>query len=566
MNRRAFLQRPLVPAAPALTGDPERPENVFMNQELPRNSRSRAGLESYTGPWGFQEAAHLLRRCMFGPTRMDVLAAMQAGLQATLDQLFAPQPVPAPPVNYQYASDPNVPVGQTWVTAPESPNVNTYRKNSLAAWTITQLVQSPVSLQEMMTLFWHNHFVTEIDVVNQAKYMYQYISLLRSHALGNFRTLTQEITVNPAMLMYLNGNDNTNQAPNENYARELFELFTIGKGPTIGPGDYTNYTEQDVQAAAKVLTGWRDRYNRNVVGSPYSEFVASRHDTSIKQFTQAFDNTAIANNGDQEYKDLITMIFAQRETARFICRKLYRWFVYYVIDTEAETNVIEPMAQSLIDNNFEIMPPLRALLSSAHFHDVLTQGCKIKNPLDYTVGMMRQMKVTFPATSQLAAQYVMYNFVNQGAAAQQMQYFLPPNVAGWAAYYQQPGYYELWINSATLPLRVQLADLMATTGYIRNGFTLKIDPLPLVAELTDPMDPNVVVAEFVQLMLPQPLTPNQLDYLKEALLPGLPDYEWGIEYSDYLGNPNDVNLRNAVVSKLQALIRTIMNLAEYQLA
>jgi uncharacterized protein (DUF1800 family) len=469
-------------------------------------------------------------------------------------------------VNYQYASDPNVPVGQTWVTAPESPNVNTYRKNSLAAWTITQLVQSPVSLQEMMTLFWHNHFVTEIDVVNQAKYMYQYISLLRLHALGNFRTLTQEITVNPAMLMYLNGNDNTNQAPNENYARELFELFTIGKGPTIGPGDYTNYTEQDVQAAAKVLTGWRDRYNRNVVGSPYSEFVASRHDTSTKQFTQAFNNTAIANNGDQEYKDLISLIFAQRETARFICRKLYRWFVYYVIDSDAEANVIEPMAQSLIDNNFEIMPPLRALLSSAHFHDVLTQGCKIKNPLDYTVGMMRQMKVTFPATSQLAAQYVMYNFVNQGAAAQQMQYFLPPNVAGWAAYYQQPGYYELWINSATLPLRVQLADLMATTGYIRNGFTLKIDPLPLVAELTDPMDPNVVVAEFVQLMLPQPLTPNQLDYLKEALLPGLPDYEWGIEYSDYLGNPNDVNLRNAVVSKLQALIRTIMNLAEYQLA
>ena len=109
-----------------------------------------------------------------------------------------------------------------------------------------------------MTLFWHNHFVVEFGDINDARMGYEYCRLLRQHALGNFKQLAKDVTVTPAMLRYLNGNQSTVGAPNENYGRELLELFTVGKGPLIGPGNYTNYTEADVQAAAKVLTGWRD--------------------------------------------------------------------------------------------------------------------------------------------------------------------------------------------------------------------------------------------------------------------------------------------------------------------
>ena len=139
-----------------------------------------------------------------------------------------------------------------------------------------------------MVLFWHNHFVTQSETVEEARYLYRYCELLRNHALGNFKQLTQDVTLNPAMLWYLNGNTNFVGAANENYARELFELFTIGKGEQIGEGNYTNYTEQDVLAAAKVLTGWYDQYT-----TVTSSFLSDWHDKSNKLFSEAFDNQII---------------------------------------------------------------------------------------------------------------------------------------------------------------------------------------------------------------------------------------------------------------------------------
>lgn len=540
-------------------------ENPFANRTLPHTARSRAGLEAYSGPWDFGAASHLLRRALFGPQRSEIAEALRKGLGGTLDLLFAPQPLPAPPLNYGVA-DTAVPEGQTWVEAPSSANSANYRRRSLLDWSIGQLIGQGISLREKMTLFWHNHFAIEFDVVREPKYMYQYITLLRTNALGNFRQLAQDITVNPAMLQYLNGNQNTDDAPNENYARELFELFTIGKGPLIAPGDYTYYTEADVQAAARVLTGWRDRMLRNAAGAPYAEFVAASHDNSAKQFSAAFGNQVIQPGGAEEYKALVNMVFQQKETARHICRKLYRWFVYYVIDEAAEESVIEPMAQVLLDNDFDIAPALRALLGSAHFFDAVNRGCLIKNPIDFVVGILRQHGVALPGPDQLMAQYNIWDFFSNSTGSLQMMYFYPPSVAGWQAYYQEPVFHEIWINSATLPGRNQFSDLLTTTGYRRNGQMILINPLPMVEQVSDPMDPNVVVSELAALLLPQPLTASQLDFLKETLLPGLPDYEWTLEYGDYLADPDNRDKRTAVSIKLLALVKTIMNLAEFQLS
>ena len=565
MNRRAFLSRPgAATAPPAPVADPPETVSRYANTQLPaqRAGATASTLAPYAGAWGTAPAAHLLRRTLFGPTRAEINAAAASSLSAVLDGLLTAPPAPAPPLNVS-AADTSVPIGQTWVTQPFDQTVQGARSVSLRDWWLGQQLTQATSLSEQMTLFWHNHFVVEFGNINDARMGYTYVQLLRQHALGNIRQLAKDVTVNPAMLRYLNGNQSTAGAPNENYGRELLELFTIGKGPLIGTGNYTNYTEADVQAAARVLTGWRDS-GANLNGY----FTASRHDAAPKQFSSAFGNAVIAPNGAAEYQDLINLIFAQAETARFLVRALYRWFVYYLIDEQTESDIIQPLATLLIQSNFEVAPVLRKLFGSEHFFDAATVGCRIKNPLDFTVGMVRQMEVAFPPASSVVAQYSHWEYLYGLAYVQQQTLGDPPNVAGWAAYYQAPQFHELWINAVTLPRRNQATDLYIGKGIARGGATAAIAPVALVLALppATALDPNLVVASFVELMVPLDLTAVQLAFLKNALIPGLPDFEWTNEWTAYAAAPTAAAKKAAVTTKLQAMLRALMGLAEYHLS
>ncbi len=488
-----------------------------------------SGLEPYLGPWEFEQAAHLLRRTTFGPTNAMIKDAAAAGLDAVLDQLFAAKPLPDPPVNPDFEEDPNVPVGETWIDAPyqESVNVKGYRNRSLRAWTTGLILQEGVSIREKLVLFWHNHFVTAN--INDPKYNYRYITLFRENAWGNFRELTKKITVDPSMLRYLNGNQNTGASPNENYARELLELFTIGKGELAGPGDYTNYTEVDVVQIARVLTGWRDigfsSVNPDV--QIHSVFIPNRHDKEAKKLSHRFDEVIITNMGEEEYAHLIDLIFSKDEVARFISRKLYRWFVYYTITDAIEADVIEPMAQILLQNDFEIRPALEALLRSQHFFDILNVGPMIKNPIDFVLSFLKQFEAGFPEP--LAQKYRHWFLVGRVLPALQMEYYSPPSVAGWKAYYQEPGFYRMWINSVTLPIRMEVTNLFINQGLNAAGARTSIDVLKFVEKLLYPTDPNSLIMESAAILFPQPITENQLNFLKEILIPGLPDFEWTVE-------------------------------------
>ncbi|GAB3878458.1 hypothetical protein GCM10028824_40430 [Hymenobacter segetis] len=583
MNRRHFLQRnaavlnapaaavaerpasPVAPAAAQAQQDPPETVSRYANKALPTGlARTTSTLTPYAGTWGYAQAAHLLRRCLFGPTRTEIMTAAGSNLTAVLNGLLTvPATAPDPPVNVS-ATDTSVPIGQTWTAQVFDQNFEGVRRASLRDWWLGQLLGQSTTLVEKMTLFWHNHFVVELGDINDARMGYEYCRLLRQHALGNFKQLAKDVTVTPAMLRYLNGNQSITGAPNENYGRELLELFTVGKGPLIGVGNYTNYTEADVQAAAKVLTGWRDL--ATVPVSSY--FTASRHDTTTKVFSSAFGNASIANGGATEYQALINLIFQQVETARFIVRKLYRWFVYYLIDTQVETDIIRPLATILINNGFDIVPVLRALFSSEHFFDVLNVGCLIKSPLDFTVGLCRQMEMVFPPATNAAVQYTMWDYLNSLTFVQQQTLGDPPNVAGWAAYYQTPQYHELWINAVTLPRRNQVTDLFIGSGYTRSGVKIVIDVLALTQSFpaATAADCNLLIAEYVKLMVPIALTTNQIAFLKTALLPGLPDFEWTIEWQQYLAAPTNTAKKAAVTTKLQAMLRALMGLAEYHLS
>jgi uncharacterized protein (DUF1800 family) len=577
MKRRAFLQRNTSvlaapvraaagrPTAPSTTDPPEKVSR-FANKTLPAaGSRTTSTLAPYTGTWGYDQAAHLLRRCLFGPTRGQIQAAAASNLTAVLNGLLTAPAVPAPPLNVS-ATDTTVAIGQTWVGQAFDQNLEGVRRTSLRDWWLGQQLTQTTSLSEKMTLFWHNHFVVEFGDINSAQYGYEYVRLLRQHALGNVRQLAKDVTITPAMLRYLNGNASVVGAPNENYGRELLELFTIGKGPLIGPGNYTNYTEADVQAAAKVLTGWRD--NATTVAG---YFTASRHDNTTKQFSSAFGNATIAPSGATEYQSLINLIFAQAETARALVRNIYRWFVYYVIDSQVETDIIQPLATILITNNFEVAPVLRALFGSQHFFDAATVGCLIKSPLDFTIGVCRQLELAFPPATSAVAQYGMWDYLYALANVQQQTLGDPPNVAGWVAYYQSPQYHELWINAVTLPRRNQVTDLFIGNGYTKNGFTIKADPIALVQAMSAAIsgtgsDPNLLIDEFVRLMVPIALTASQLAFLKNALIPGLPDFEWTTEWSQYLAAPTNAARKTAVLTKLQAMLKALAGLAEYHLS
>ena len=304
-------------------------------------------------------------------------AAINNGLSNTVDTLLADVNPPAPPINYKDIGDANTPIGNTWINVVHNGETRTrnFRFHSLAAWQLKHINESDMSIMPKMLGFWHNHFPIERQTVNDPRFLYKYWETLRTHALGNFQTLVEEISIDPAMLRYLDGRSNTRRKPNENYARELLELFTIGKGPIAGPGDYTHYTEDDVLEIARVMTGWSDRgYNSQTIGEPFALFNANNHDSGNKTLSHRFGNAEISGNGDQEYKDLISIVFLQDEVSRFICRKLYRYFVATNIDASVETDIIEPLAQELRDQNYNIKSVMKILLESEHFFPATRSG------------------------------------------------------------------------------------------------------------------------------------------------------------------------------------------------
>lgn len=524
-----------------------------------------SGLTTYTGQWTEAEVVHLLRRTMFGATKADVNYFVSIGMAATVNELLTvPASAPAPPL-YVYTSnyaDPNVAQGQTWITAPYDTNANGYRLKSYRAWWISQMLNQTRSIQEKMTVFLMNHFSTQTATVNDARYCYGTNVVCRQFALGNFKALTKAITLDPGMLVYLSGYQNTKNAPNENYGREMQELFTIGKDANGVP----YYTESDVQMAAKILTGYR--INSTTIAS---YFDSTKHDTTNKTFSAFYNNTAINGQtgaaGANELDDLLNMIFGTQQSAIFLCTELYRYFLYYNIDADTNENVIQPLADIFRSGNYELIPVLQALLTSEHFYDPVNMGCLIKAPLDFMIGFCRDYGVVFPDSSLLTDQYNLWYQLYNYAAEMGQIIGDPPNVAGWAPYYQEPQYHELWINTSTLPVRNIFSDTMCSNGFKSPNSKIFFDVLAYTTLLDTPSDPNLLIQEVLDRNYSEDVTQDVITLLKGYLLNGqISDYYWTDAWNDYIGDPTDVTYANTVLTRLQAMYAYIMDLAEYQLS
>ncbi len=527
-------------------------------------NRSTAGIEPYSGPWNVEAAVHLLRRTSFGPLASEVSSAVSMSLDRVLPTILEDRAPPAPPV------DPTT--GQTWIDRPFDSTNEGRHDGYLKAWWMGLMTTQGTSIREKMVLFWHNHFAVENDTVQDSRLMYVQNALLRRHALGNIKELARAITVDPAMLVYLNGFRNRGDGrniPDENYGRELQELFTIGKGPQLGPGNYTNYTEQDVKAAARVLTGWRVNGYRDTRSSSISSYFDSAwHDKTDKEFSTAYRNTRITGgiDGRRETDDLIEMIFRQEETAKFLCRKLYRWFVYYDIDSAVEENVIVPLSNLMRSSGYQVRPVLDALFRSAHFFSETSRGCVVKTPVDFVAGTLRTMEIVTPSlTTQTLLYYSLMSNLRSTAATLQMNPMEPPNVAGWPAYYQTPDFYRLWINTVTLPVRWGYTDSLVN-GLSVSGTRFAIDSIALARRTANPGDPYLLAEEMAASLFPVSLTTVQGDYLvRNVLMAGLPDYEWTGIWGSYVSDPNNTQKRNAVATRLNTLLKFMMRMAEFEL-
>jgi hypothetical protein len=518
-----------------------------------------ASLKKYTGPWSDALAAHLLRRTTYGVPLSTVKKFGASSLDACIEEICRPLGDPPPPINVNYEEDPDVPIGETWVDKGVNGNVNPYRTASLRGWSFELMLKSSTNIREKMTMFWHNHFVTAD--INDPRYAYKNIALLRSQAMGNFMELTKDVTIDPAMLVYLNGRDNTRQAPNENYARELMELFTLGKGNVAGPGDYTTFTELDVKEVARALTGWIDVRNNLPIRAQYQ---LTRHDTGTKKLSHRFGEAVIPNAGANEYKNVIDIIFQKPEVALFICRKLYRWFVGAHIDAQTEQDVIEPMAEMMRTGNYEVASAVKALLSSEHFYDECTRGGIIKNPVDFLLNPLNQLGALYP--SDLALQYRVYGGLYQTSAGMQMGMYQAPSVAGWQPYYQAPGFYRLWLNATSLPARKLFTDGFAFGSFAIGTYRLQPNYLKILDEVASPENPDALIDQLSLLMFPKNLATNQKSTLKNFLTLGGGNTSWSNVYNTYKADPSNETKRNAVLNRLRPMYVYMMRMPEYHLS
>ncbi len=461
----------------------------FLNKIAPRPEHEvsviaplnvKAGLDPFIPstqkPWDQRRAAHLLRRTSIGATKSEI------------DQILALDPVSAANQIVDEAINNPRPSPPGWYPSGTG-NEGLDKQEVKLTWLEDM---RNYGLRERMAFFWSNHFVTAGKAYNLPAYMFQYLDLLRTHALGNFKTFAYDIGLIPAMLIYLDSIKNKDAGPNENYARELLELFTMGIFNQFGE---ENYSQNDISELARAFTGLR------VDDATLGYYVDDkRYDFGTK--------TIFGQTGQFGYDEAVEIIFQERSPAiaYHVCGRLYHHFVHAVTDTA----VVSEMATLLLANNFELAPVMRALLASEHFYETAFIGARYKSPVELLNGFVVEAGLGLDLTGEQEL------FENADRLGQKL--FDPPNVAGW------PGY-QSWLSTGTLPLRWQyLGDMINGSGDYPSA-----DLVPLARQMSAPNDPYLLSRDLADYLLPQELDEEEYEILVAVLLDGMPDYEWNID-------------------------------------
>ena len=588
-------------------------------------------LPTFGGTLGYKRAAHLLHRATYGPTKLqiDSFATLTASQAVAL--LFQ-QPLPDPVLPL----DPET--GTEWVLTgtTDANSGDPELQEIFKGWFMGQMLglgvppsnQLANATREKIVFFLHSVLTCIQSKVDNSRSLYFQNQLFRKFAFDktlpiefNFKELTKKVSVDNAMLRLLDGNLNVRGSVNENYGRELLELYSIGRGlegtlpPATTPGDYFNFTEQDVRAAAQVLSGWEldttftsvdeevDLYLTGTQKLPRgkvrgSTTNAGSHDNTVKQFSDRFGSATIQpdplllNGTDateesalDEISQLIELIYAQPETARNFCRRVYRYFVYHEITQTIDDSIIAQMANTFISSGYKIQPVLEDLFQSQHFYDAAAGvtddnfGGIIKSPLDLMVGTLRFFNVQLPdPTGNAAAYYEQTGDLIRSLTDMGMHFYEPFDVAGYDAYHQYPIYHRSWISTNYLVRRYQFIQNMVSDSQM--GGMMKIDPVAFVqTNISNAIasDARLLIVELAKYLLPLSdnltfdtatddnagLTAERLNYfltafLKSPQIDADPEGAWTFRWN----NPVDMEV---VRRQLENLFNAMLQSPEYQL-
>lgn len=390
-------------------------------------------------PWTISEAAHLLNRAGFGGNPSEINEFHQLGREKAVESLLSPTepldafPLPAWSSDEQILADYQKVVEerknlrqQARSLSPEKGDMarreaqrairKIYREREMEAqnWWFRRMLETEAPLREKMTLFWHDHFATSIQKVKQTSLMVRQNDLFRRHAFGSFRDLTQAILMDPAMTLYLDTQSSKKGKPNENFAREVMELFTLGEG---------NYSEQDIREAAKAFTGYQ--LNRSTATVSHNR----------KQWDDS-EKTIFGKTARYDGKGVIDLIFTKKETARFMAGKLWEFFVYEKPNAAA----LDELADVFQKADFQTGPLLREIFLSREFYASGSIRSQIKSPVQYSVELLKQLEIKTPPAG----------FAISSGQQLGQTLFMPPNVAGW-------DWGQAWINTNTLLTRYNIA-------------------------------------------------------------------------------------------------------------
>jgi uncharacterized protein (DUF1800 family) len=400
-----------------------------------------------------EKVAHLLRRFGLGASQAELGFYEKLGVDGTIDRL----------INYEKVEE-GFPVSVWEFSLRNNNGIPVLQPKQVAMWWTLRLLTTQRPMQEKLTLFWHDHFAVSASKVAQGPVIYQYLETLRTHANGNFLDMLKAISKDPAMILWLDNNTNVRGKPNENFAREVMELFTMGIG---------NYTEADIQEVARAYTGWSFvrsglRGQRQPTPEEFMEQVRTGRPLVEFQFRPALHDNGpkkiLGNEGRFDGDDVAGILCGRIETARYIPAKLWHWFAY----PEPEGKVVDRLAKVYRESGYDIKKILYAIAESDEFWSEKSVRKQVKSPADFTIAIGRALGVGQALISQRAPDADVMTPLSRQAIGplrsfadamtnQGMELLYPPEVAGW-------DWGSAWISSATMIERIKLSQTLFSGG------------------------------------------------------------------------------------------------------
>jgi len=473
-------------------------------------------------PWGRKWAAHLYRRAAFGPNREDLVEADRLGPQGTLDLVLRGRP------QAEELLETLTDVGRLAAAHDDA-------GEQLTSWWLYGMLHSGHPFREKLTLFWHNHFATSLLKVQNAVLMFRQNCLLRGHALGKFGPLLQDISRDGAMLVWLDSNRNVKGKPNENYARELMELFSLGVG---------NYTERDIREAARAFTGW------HTDGEAF-HFDAGSHDSGPK--------TILGQTGAWDGGDVVRIVLQQPAAARFLVRKLYHFLISEKADPPAA--LLEPLCEAFRKSDYDIAGLVKTMLASRHFYSGHAFRQRVKGPVEFLLGAVRMVYHSYGEGETNYRPLPTQALVGRLKAMGQ-QLFAPPNVKGW------PGGLS-WLNTSTVLERANFAAALALGTLWSNSVQgSSSGQTPKAGKPADTPEEPVPPKAFdpARLLLEEKATrPEEIvGVLLDLYLPGAVPSEARAKLVAFLAEGRPAG--PALNRRVREAVHAILMMAEYQLA